>query len=115
MHQAQVAGRTNLPARLTVLIGRDEQLAGVTERLLAPDAALVTLTGAGGSGKTSLALRVGRDLLARFPDGVWLVELAPLADSLLVPQAVAAVLGVQEGTGRGLNDALLGFLRSRRL
>src|SRR5438128_6477343 len=104
---------TNLPARLPPLIGRDEEIAGVKERLLAPEASLVTLAGVGGCGKTSLALRVARDLLAQFTDGVWLVELAPLADPSLVPQVVARVFGVQEGLGRTVTGALLGYLESR--
>ena len=61
---------------------------------------LLTLTGAGGSGKTRLALEVARDLVGAYPDGVWLVELAPLSEGGLVPQAVAERSGVPEQPGR---------------
>ena len=60
---------------------------------------LLTLTGAGGCGKTRLALKVARDLVGAYSDGVWLVDLAPLSDPALVPQAVAKALGVREQTG----------------
>jgi class 3 adenylate cyclase/DNA-binding SARP family transcriptional activator len=74
----------NLPQPLTSFIGREEQMAEV-EQLLAAHR-LVTLTGAGGCGKSRLALQVAARLLEVFPEGVWLVELAPLADLVLVPQ-----------------------------
>ena len=72
---------------LEMFEGRASELA--TTRLL-------TLTGAGGSGKTRLALEVARDLIEAYPDGVWLVELAPLSEEVLVPKAVAEALGVPE-------------------
>jgi predicted ATPase len=71
------------------------------------------LTGAGGAGKTRLALEVARDLLGAYPDGVWLVELAPLSDPALTPQAVAAALGVHEQPGRALTDTLTDHLRAK--
>src|SRR5262245_8580859 len=79
MHQVGETPPTNLPAPRTSLIGRDEELGAVRALTLRAEGRLVTLTGVGGCGKTSLALTVGRALLADFPDGVWLVELAPLA------------------------------------
>src|SRR5947199_84139 len=72
------AGLTNLPSHLPDLIGRDASLDTVVDLITAHR--LVTLTGAGGVGKTRLALEAARQLLPRFPDGVWLVELGPLAD-----------------------------------
>ena len=75
---------------------------------------LLTLTGAGGSGKTRLALEVARDLVGSYPDGVWLVELAPLSDPTLVPRAVAAALGVREQPDRPLTQTLCNHLGSRR-
>ena len=86
---------SNLPVRRTALIGRDRDLVAVRQLVLGAEGRLVTLTGVGGSGKTSLALEVARELTGQFPDGVWLVELAPLADPALVPQALATVLGVR--------------------
>jgi predicted ATPase len=105
--------RTNLPASLTSFVGRERELAEVT-RLLATSR-LVTLTGTGGCGKTRLALQVGADLADAFAEGVWFVDLAPLADPALVPQAVAAALGVQEAPGRPLLATLGDYLRSRNL
>ena len=75
---------------------------------------LFTLTGVGGSGKTRLALEVGRDLVGAYPDGVWLVELAPFSEEALVPQAVAEALSVSEQPGRSLADALVDALRGKK-
>ena len=76
---------------------------------------LLTLTGAGGSGKTRLALRVARDLIEAYPDGVWLVELAPLSEETLVPKAVAEALKVPERPSESLSDTLADVLGSRQL
>jgi predicted ATPase len=106
----------NLPAQTTSFIGRERELAEI-RRLLrdrrAP-ARLITLIGAGGSGKTRLAIEVVRDLVEEFPDGVWLVELAPLTDPALVPQRVAATLGLRETPGHPILETLVGFLRHRQ-
>jgi predicted ATPase len=61
---------------------------------------LLTLTGSGGVGKTRLALEVAREVLPEYPDGVWLVDFAALAEPDLVPQVAAAALGVREAPGR---------------
>ena len=82
---------TNLPLATTSLIGRERDLAEVA-RLLG-ETRLLTLTGAGGCGKTRLALEAARAAADAYPDGVWLVELAALADPALVPQAVATRAG----------------------
>ena len=71
---------------------------------------LLTLTGAGGCGKTRLALEVARDLVGAYPDGVWLVDLAPLSEAELVPQAVAQALGVREQPGRAATGDAQGHL-----
>jgi len=76
---------------------------------------LLTLTGAGGSGKTRLALEVARDLIEAYPDGVWLVELAPLSEETLVPKAVAEALEVSERPGELLTDTLADVLGDRQL
>jgi predicted ATPase/DNA-binding SARP family transcriptional activator len=85
-------GRHNLPIALTSFVGRRRELAEVA-RLLERDR-LVTLTGAGGSGKTRLALEAARARIGELRDGVWLVELAGLRDAALVPGATAAALGL---------------------
>jgi predicted ATPase/DNA-binding NarL/FixJ family response regulator len=105
----------NLPVPRTRLIGREEDAAGVRQVLLDDDSRLVTLTGAGGCGKTRLALQVAVDLVDLFPDGVWLVELAWLADPALLTEAVAAPLGVHRLPGRPMLEALLAWLQPRHL
>jgi len=105
--------RTNLPAQLSSFIGRERELAEV-HRLL-ESSRLVTLTGAGGSGKTRLALRVAGDFLNTFKDGVWLVELAPLADPALVPSAIVSSLGIVENENRSVLDRLRDFLYDRQV
>lgn len=104
--------RPKLPAQLTSFIGRRSELAEITDLLR--DRPLVTLTGPGGVGKTRLAIEVARSLIAHFADGVFLVELAALADAQLVPQAVARALGVREQPGRALVDVLAEALNARQ-
>lgn len=103
--------RHNLPAQLTSFVGRERELAEV-KRLLA-GTRLLTLTGAGGGGKTRLALEVAREVLEEYADGVWLVELASLSDPDLVPQAVGSALGVPEQPGRSVTESLVRYLRPR--
>ena len=90
--RAAEPARHNLPIALTSFIGRDRELPEVT-RLLACNR-LLTLTGAGGAGKTRLALQAARGRVGSFQDGVWLVELAGLGDAALVPAATASALGL---------------------
>jgi predicted ATPase len=94
----------NLPVQLTSFIGHEREKAEVGRLRLTSH--LVTLTGAGGAGKTRLALQVAAEALEEFPDGVWLVELAALSSPNLVPKAVASVLGVSEQPARSLTDTL---------
>ncbi len=75
---------------------------------------MVTLTGAGGCGKTRLALEVARNLERQFPDGIWWVDLAPIDDPVLVPTRVASALEVREAPGRPAGGAIVDHLRSRR-
>jgi non-specific serine/threonine protein kinase len=104
----------NLPLPLTSFIGRQRELAEV-RRLLAATR-LLTLTGAGGVGKTRLAIEAAAGhVAADYPDGTWLVELAPLADPALLPQTIAAALGVREAPGRSLADSLTEYLRAKTL
>src|SRR5437667_3508639 len=102
----------NLPTRLSSFIGRERAMAEL-QSLLATTRFL-TLTGAGGSGKTRLALQVAATLLAEFEYGVWWVELASLTDPVLVPQQVASSLGLSEQPGRPLMDTLTGALQPRK-
>jgi predicted ATPase/DNA-binding SARP family transcriptional activator/DNA-binding CsgD family transcriptional regulator len=108
---ARAARRHNLPQQRTSFIGRERERLEV-KRLLAMTR-LLTLTGAGGCGKTRLALKVARDLVGAYPGGAWLVDLAPLSEAELVPQAVAQALGVYEQPGRALVETLGDALRSR--
>src|SRR5215213_3391883 len=105
----------NLPSELSSFVGREKELAEVM-RLL-EDARLLTLTGSGGCGKTRLALAAAGELAEGFEDGVWLVELAPLADPSHLPQAVASTVGAREQPGRSLSETLSDHLRApdRRL
>lgn len=105
--------RHNLPAFLSTFIGRTKEVREV-EQLLDTNR-LVTLTGAGGSGKTRLALEVASKFLGRYRDGIWLVELAPLADPALVVSAIAGVCGLAAATGDSLDVALRRFLSHKHL
>jgi non-specific serine/threonine protein kinase len=106
-------GKHNLPSQLTSFIGREQEIAQLKELLKTNR--LVTLTGAGGAGKTRLAIEVAGSLLDTFAEGVWLVELAALSDPRLVPQAAAEVLGVKEQPGKSLTETVCGHLASRNL
>jgi len=103
----------NLPRELTSFIGRESEMAEV-HRLLGA-AHLLTLTGPGGCGKTRLALHVAAELLHDYRDGVWLVELAALADPSLVAQTVAAQLSVPDDPQRPVLACLTNYLRDREL
>ncbi len=112
----------NLPANPSELIGRDETLEEIADALT--DARVVTLTGPGGVGKTSLALRAASEAVslvlqpterAAFPDGAWLVELAALDDDATVAAAVSTTLGVRQRSGLSTTERLVEFLRPMSL
>jgi predicted ATPase/DNA-binding SARP family transcriptional activator/DNA-binding CsgD family transcriptional regulator len=107
------AGKQNLPASRTSFVGREREMVEV-KRTLAMTR-LLTLAGAGGSGKTRLALEVARDLIGTYPDGVWLVELAPLSEPGLVAQEVAGALEVAERPGEPLSDTLVHVMGDKGL
>ncbi len=107
---------SNLPVQLTRFVGRENQLTQL--RAMLAENRLVTLTGAGGSGKTRLAVQVaGRlaDEFGRFPDGVWYADLAPITDPEVVPVAVARALGLPDQPGRSTMDTLTRFVADRRM
>src|SRR6202521_2742007 len=103
----------NLPTQATTFIGRERELASAVERL--QKTRLLTLTGPGGSGKTRLALHLAADLLDRYPDGVWLVELAPVTDPAGVGPTIAAAVHIAERPGLPVVDTISSSLRSRQL
>lgn len=103
----------NLPRQVTSFVGRVRETGEV--RALLEQTSLLTLTGAGGSGKTRLSLQVAADMLDGSGDGVWLVELAPLTDPGLVPSTVASVLGLKEEPGKPILQTLTEHLKSKDL
>ena len=98
-------GKHNLPAPRTSFVGREREVVEVKRALSMTR--LLTLSGAGGSGKTRLAQEVARDLVGAYQDGVWLVDLAPLSADGLVPKVVAETLGTPEQPGRPMTDTLV--------
>jgi predicted ATPase/class 3 adenylate cyclase len=103
----------NFPLQPTTFVGRDKELAEL--KLLFAATRLLTLAGAGGCGKTRLGLQLAADSLESFPDGAWLVELAPLSDPGLVPRTVATVLGLEEQPGQAITATLVEHLEDKRV
>ncbi|OGO29818.1 MAG: hypothetical protein A2Z16_13030 [Chloroflexi bacterium RBG_16_54_18] len=103
----------NLPVQLTSFIGREHELDEV-KRLL-DQTRLLTLLGPGGTGKTRLMLQAAAEVIDRYPDGVWFVELAALADPDMLAYQVASVLGVREQPGRPILEVLAVYLRTKQL
>ena len=115
MAPAVVERLHKLPAQPQRLIGRADAVAATRQLLLEGARGIVTLTGAGGCGKTLLAIHVAADLGEHFADGVNMIELAPLVDADLVPATVAAAFGVLEKPGQPAVETLLAYLRPRQL
>src|SRR6516165_3912534 len=107
------AARTNLPAPTADLIGRDDEIGEVIG--LVADHRFVTLTGAGGIGKTRLGLEVARQLLPQFADGVWIAELASLSNPQLVPVTVAAAFGLKFVSGVVSPERIAAALGSKQI
>ncbi len=103
---------SNLPQHLTALLGRERDVEEVTQQLAS--ARLVTIAGAGGVGKTSLALQIGANTIDGYEDGAWLAELAPM-DAGSVTNALAAVFGVTGLAGGTVLDALIAQLKNKQL
>jgi predicted ATPase/class 3 adenylate cyclase len=105
----------NLPVQPTPFLGREHEIAAVTNLLRSPDTRLFTLTGPGGSGKTRLSIRVAADILDEFEHGAWFVDLSPISDPALVLPTLAATFQVRESSGISLEQALQIFLQPRSL
>ncbi|HYR00724.1 MAG TPA: tetratricopeptide repeat protein [Casimicrobiaceae bacterium] len=103
----------NLPQQATSFIGREAELAEA-KRLL-EGTRLLTLLGMGGLGKTRLSLQIAADVLDGYPDGVWFVDLAPIRDPSLVPNATGHVLGIREEAGKPVTQSLCEHLREHKL
>lgn len=103
----------NLPIPLTRFVGREQEQAEI--KRLITEKRLLTLTGAGGIGKTRLALAASDDLVGAFADGVWWVDLASLRDSAQVPQAIISTLHIQESRDRSLLDAIVDYLHDKTM
>ncbi len=105
--------RTNLPQTATSFVGREQEIAEI--KTLLHDHRLVTLTGAGGVGKTRTALQLGTELLDEFDDGVWLAEFAPIADATLVAGTILRALNLPQSPSRSPLDTIVGYLKRKTL
>jgi predicted ATPase/class 3 adenylate cyclase len=103
----------NLPAQLTSFIGREKEIQEIASAI--DSARLVTLTGSGGTGKTRLSIEVGTQLLSKFSNGVWLIELAPLSDESQIIPALAEAFGLQELPFNPLANLVTDYLRDKKL
>ena len=103
----------NLPQQVTTFVGRDREVAEV--RRLFATTRLLTLLGAGGIGKTRVALHAAAEVMDEHPDGIWFVDLSPQSDPRLVPQLVASTLGVKEDPGNTVTDALATYVKDKRI
>lgn len=102
----------NLPSQISSFVGRSVELQDLRRML---SERFVTITGPGGMGKTRIALQLAREVLAEFPDGAWLVELAKVHDPALILQTIAAALNVRESPQQALEETLLQYLTSKHV
>jgi predicted ATPase len=105
--------RHNLPAQLTSIIGREREITEAQE--LFASTRILTFIGPGGTGKTRLCLQVAAEQISEFKDGVWLIELAQLADPTYILSAIASTFNVRELQGARLIDTLTDYLRGKQL
>jgi predicted ATPase/class 3 adenylate cyclase len=103
----------NLPQQVTSFVGRERELADA--KSLLEGTRLLTLLGMGGLGKTRLSLQIAADVLEKYPDGVWFVDLAPIRDPSLVPNVAAQILGIHEEPGKALTQTLCAHVREHKL
>ncbi|HEY5310536.1 MAG TPA: NB-ARC domain-containing protein, partial [Casimicrobiaceae bacterium] len=103
----------NLPPQVTSFVGRERELAEA--KALLGNTRILTLLGMGGLGKTRLSLQIGADVLEKYPDGVWFVDLAPIKDGSLVPNVTAQVLGVREESGKPMLQTLCAYVKEHKL
>ncbi len=108
-------GQRALPTSLTPLIGREQEAASLRQILSRPEVRLVTLTGPGGVGKTSLAVRAAREAQDSFADGVFFVSLAPISDPTLIFPTIAQTLGLPESPRRLWLDTLKDYLQDQHV
>lgn len=105
--------QNNLPVQLTSFIGREKEIAEI--KALLRSARLITLTGSGGTGKSRLSVEIGRGELPSFTNGIWLIELAPLADPSQIIPTIAQVFGLQEHPFGPLAELLMDYLRDKQI
>ena len=110
---ASAAIANNLPRQRTSFVGREAEVEQIKQML--DGSPLVTVLGMGGLGKTRLTLQVAAELLPRYPDGAWFVDLSVVSDPALVPSAVARTFAIFDEPGRALIDSVCAWLRSRRV
>src|SRR5688572_30375387 len=103
----------NIPTQLSSFIGREKELADVKKLL--QNARILTLVGPGGTGKTRLSIQSARESLTEYPDGVWMVELAPILDPLLIPRTIAIAVGLREEPQRPIIDMLCDYLSEKKM
>jgi predicted ATPase/class 3 adenylate cyclase/DNA-binding CsgD family transcriptional regulator len=113
LRTSNIVAAHHLPAQLTTFVGRQRQMDDI--RALLADNRLVTLTGAGGAGKTRLAIEVAGDMTDQFADGIWYVDLAPITHPGVVPLTVARALGLPDQPGSSITETLLRYVRDRQM
>jgi predicted ATPase/class 3 adenylate cyclase len=105
----------NLPSQPTLFVGRQAELGDIKDLLSADTVRLLTLTGPGGTGKTRLALQSGAELVDRFDDGTYFIDLAPIRDPNAVLAAIARTIGLSESKNGSMLDDLKGQMREKRM
>ncbi len=111
--RSQQARRTNLPAPRASFVGRERELAAISQKL--DDTRLLTITGPGGTGKTRLALKIASERLERYADGVFFVDLSPITEPAFVIAEISHALRMRETTGRDPAETLRDYLEHREL